>query len=91
MINTTLNEITPACFDWCKLQHFAHDYQNVWILGIIFFALSAYLFFYLNAERFIKHAENPIVIENHIDTIQILCILLSYILLIAFLALWKFF
>lgn len=30
---------TQKCMDWCKQQHYANDYQNLWVFAIVLIAL----------------------------------------------------
>ena len=82
------SEITQECFDWCKVQHFANDFQHVWILTFTFLILGFYLFLYINTERFIENTE---LTQSRIDGILHTMVLVAFILLIIFFVLWKFF
>ena len=42
--NTNQNGITDTCFNWCKSQHFANDYQNMYIVLFAIILLAVYLF-----------------------------------------------
>jgi len=88
IIPELLPEITEKCFKWCQSQHFANDFQNVWILMAIFLLLGFALFMRINGERFIKHSE---MTDDKIAGIIMTCVFISFCLLLAFLVMWKYF
>jgi len=87
-ITIIASKITEECFDWCKVQHFANDFQNVWILLAAFLVAGLYLFLLINTNRFIENTE---LTQTRISGILHTCILINFLLLLSFLILWKFF
>ena len=43
--NITLNQITPACFEWCSEQHYSNDFQSITIVVVATILLSVYMCF----------------------------------------------
>lgn len=34
--------ITKECFEWCKEQHFANDYQGIWLIWLSALSILIY-------------------------------------------------
>jgi len=89
MANWSLTQkITEECYDWCKLQHFANDFQNLWLILAAFCVLGFAMFMYLNGERFKAHAQ---MTDDKIASIIMTSVFISFCLLLAFFVMWKYF
>ena len=85
---TVIEGVSRECFDWCLTQHFINDYQALWLLIAAFCVLGFSMFMYLNGERFKAHAN---MTDEKIASIIMTCVFISFVLLLSFFIMWKYF
>lgn len=79
---TDNNEITDACFQWCKEQHFANDMSSLWIL---IFALALLLIHYIITHFHEEISQAAEIKEKTLDSSLSALTMAIFFLLAAFL------
>lgn len=75
-LNIYENEITEACFEWCKVQHYANDFQAIWIVGLAFMAIGTRYFIISILKNLNTTYEEKQTLLKFADLMNLLCFLL---------------